>query len=124
MCFVSCALLFNSSHRRAGEQSGVPPGVQAAECVQHPAGGQLLHGLQCVQLARPPQAPPADAHLQHQDGGRQVCPERTKSIKCIMLYVVYNHGIYIIMVHDNTCIIMISSSLNVVHDTGTSGFIF
>jgi len=50
----------------------VPPGVQAAEREQHPPGGQRLHGLQRVQLAGPPQAPPSDAHLQHQDGGRQV----------------------------------------------------
>lgn len=58
--------------RWAGERPCMPSRVQAAQCVHHPSDAELIHRLQHVQLARPAQAPTADAHLQHQDGRGQV----------------------------------------------------
>lgn len=50
----------------------MPPRVQAAQRVLCPSDAQFLHSLQHVQLAKHAQTPTTDAHLQHQDGGRQV----------------------------------------------------
>lgn len=59
------------SVRRAVERPHMPPRVQAAQREHRPSDAQRLRGLQHVQLAGHAQTLATDAHLQHQDGGRQ-----------------------------------------------------
>lgn len=71
-CQLNTCLFFYCSFRRVGERSLLSPGVQTAQCFHHPSDAQLLRSLQLLQLDGSAQTPPTDAHLQHQDGGRQV----------------------------------------------------